>query len=84
MGSIMENPIKTYRERKQLSRKDLAKILDVSRQLISHIENGRRQITPENAVKWEKLIGLSRQEMRPDMFDVPVKARRVRSTPIHR
>lgn len=67
----INNPIKDYRASKGWSLKRLADRLGVSVQLISHIENGRRQITAEKAVDWELRTGgeITRYELRPDLFD---------------
>lgn len=65
-----KHPLQAYRECQNLTQEGLAAILGVSNQLISHIETGRRPVTPENAVHWEELLGrqLTRYELRPDLF----------------
>nr|WP_311530328.1 helix-turn-helix transcriptional regulator [uncultured Ralstonia sp.] len=63
-----ESVLKRYRQEHGLSRKELAKTLGVSVQLVGHIENGIRIISADNAVKWEGLLGIDRSEFRPDLF----------------
>lgn len=46
----------------------LAEILGVSDATITHIENGRRRITPENAKDWEKKIQISKEILCPEIF----------------
>lgn len=46
--------LKTYRLQKNLTQRQLAKLLGISWQMISHIERGRRGITIENAMAWQK------------------------------
>ena len=43
-------------------------MLGVSDATITHIENGRRRVTPERAIEWERLIGIPRGELCPEVF----------------
>ena len=64
----MIHPLKSYRNVKGLTQGELAAILGVSDATITHIENGRRRITPENAIKWEGLIEIDRARLCPKVF----------------
>ena len=50
------------------SQQKLADSLGVSKQLISSYVNGRAKVTAANAKKIEKLTGVKREEIRPDLF----------------
>lgn len=63
-----DHPIKAYRERHGLTQGALAEILGVSDATITHIENGRRRITPQNALAWEAKIGIPRAALCPEIF----------------
>lgn len=52
-----------YREKHQLSQRQLADKLGISRQLVSLIELGKRRITPENANDWAPKLGLQREDL---------------------
>ena len=62
--------IKRYREKQGLTKADLATKLGVSQSFITHIETGRRAVSPAMAVRWETLTHgvLSRAALRPDIF----------------
>lgn len=64
----MSNALKSYRERKRLSQKDVAALIGVSRQMVSFLENGKRCITGETAVLIEQRLGINRVLLRPDLF----------------
>lgn len=64
----MTNPLKQYRTLKGLTQQELADLLKVSRQLVSFIEAGAREITPENAVAWESTLGIPRETLCPEIF----------------
>lgn len=65
---MKEHPIRAYRKANDLTQGELGEILGVSDATITHIENGRRRITPENAKEWEKKIPLSKEILCPDIF----------------
>jgi transcriptional regulator with XRE-family HTH domain len=54
-----------YREENDLSQEELAGKLGVSRQMVSFIENGERDITPENASSWGRVLGIPREKLHP-------------------
>jgi transcriptional regulator with XRE-family HTH domain len=60
--------LKTYRQSKNLSRRQLAERLEVSHILVASIEAGHRRITPENAKKWEPILGINRAMLCPEVF----------------
>ena len=64
----MSNPLREYREQHSLTQHQLAKLLEVSRGLVSLIESGARPITPENAKEWESKLRIDRSELCPGVF----------------
>ena len=60
--------LKEYRLAKGLTTTDLAKIVGISRPHMSRLENNKMKITAETAVRIEKLLGISRADLRPDLF----------------
>ena len=68
------HPLRTYRSENHLTQGMLAEILGVSDATITHIENGRRRITPENAKDWEKKIPISKEVLCPEIFGDEQKA----------
>ena len=63
-----KNPIQGYREAKGLSQGEMAELLGCSDALISHIETGKRSITPERAIEWEPILGIPRSRLCPAIF----------------
>ncbi len=64
----MTHPLKQYRADHALTQGQLAEVLGVSDATITHIENGRRRVTPENAIEWEEKIGIPRARLCPKVF----------------
>ncbi len=60
--------IKERRQKLNLSITAVATQLGVSRSQASRLENGKSNITAEMAIKLEKVLGISRAELRPDLF----------------
>lgn len=65
---MVPNPLTKYRKQKKLSQHELAKVLDCSPALVSHIERGRRAISAEKALEWEPLLDIPREQLCPDIF----------------
>jgi transcriptional regulator with XRE-family HTH domain len=55
-----------------MTQEQLADLLGVSVALITHIETGKRLVTPENAIVWEKKTGISRVRLCPEIFGASV------------
>lgn len=60
--------LRAFRQRNNLSQAELAEILKCSTGLVSHIETGKRPITPKKAKDWEPLLGISREKLCPEFF----------------
>lgn len=65
----VRDPLRAYRDENGLSQQAVADQLGVSRQLVSLLETGDRQYTPEMAVLIEKELGIPRVKFRPDLFE---------------
>jgi transcriptional regulator with XRE-family HTH domain len=57
-----------YRKDHGLTQAQLGEILGVSDATITHIETGKRPVTPQNAIAWEEKIGISRAVLCPEIF----------------
>lgn len=64
----MSNPLYSYRKKKGLTQSEIARALGVSRQMVQMLETGDRGFTAEMAVKVEKMFGIDRVLIRPDIF----------------
>lgn len=62
------NPLTAYREKHRMTQGALAELLQISRPLLCQIEAGNRQITPENAKRWEGVLGISKKVLCPRIF----------------
>lgn len=60
---ILNNNIKSIRERLGIRQDDLAKILNISASTLSNKEAGRRHFTVEEVLKLEKILNVSVSEM---------------------
>lgn len=47
-------------------------MLGVSAAEVSRWESGRRQVPAERVIEFEKITGIPRHKLRPDVFDTPV------------
>lgn len=57
----MAHPLEHYRKKNGMTQGALAKELQCSPALVSHIEQGRRHVTRRYAIKWEKIVGIPRE-----------------------
>lgn len=73
-STMREHPIRKYRIEQKMTQGQLAEILGVSDATITHIEMGRRRVTPENAKDWEKKIPISKEVLCPEIFGDGQKA----------
>lgn len=62
------HPLRAYRSLHEVSASDLAKKLGVTEAALRHWENGIRSIKATKCVEIEKLIGIDRAILRPDLF----------------
>lgn len=63
MGGLLKNKIENLRKEKNLSQEDFAKIMQVSRQTISSLENGRYNPSVVLAYKIAKYFNLKIEEV---------------------
>lgn len=73
-STMKAHPLREYRSEHGLTQGQLAAILGVSDATITHIETGRRRITPENAREWEVKLSLSKAVLCPEIFGEPTTA----------
>lgn len=67
-SNMSEHPLASYLVEKEMTQEQLAVVLGVSYATVNHILNGRRRITPEKAIEWEKKIGIPRASLCPEIF----------------
>jgi len=49
--------LRSIREGEAMTQAEFAKTLGISKQHLSHIENGRKVVSPERAARWAALLG---------------------------
>lgn len=64
----MSHPVTDYRKKNGLTQAELAEQLGVSRSFVGLVEAGERQIDPVDVALWERVTGVSRKRLRPDVF----------------
>lgn len=47
---------------------EASKLLGVSAVQVCRLENGDRKVSPERVLDFERITGISRHELRPDVF----------------
>lgn len=60
--------LRNWRKKVKLTQADAARLLGVTAAQISRYEAGKRQIAPERVVEFEKITGIPRAVLRPDVF----------------
>ncbi len=64
----MSTILKSWRLSAQKSAEDAAKEAGVTVAMWSRFENGRRRVPAERVLDIEKVTGISRHDLRPDVF----------------
>ena len=64
----MSTPIKTWRQRVNRSADEVAKEAGVTLAMWSRWETGSRQLPASRVLDIERITGISRHELRPDVF----------------
>jgi transcriptional regulator with XRE-family HTH domain len=64
------NIFKAIRKERGMTQQQLADVLEITVGMVSHIERGRRKITPEHANEWASKLGVKREQLRPDVFGI--------------
>lgn len=62
------HPLRAYRAEHALSCAELAKALDIAEATLRSFENGHRVVSAETAAEIERRIGVTREQLRPDIF----------------
>lgn len=62
------HPLRSYRRKNRLKPAQLAKKLGIAPSTLRSFENGNRVIDADWALEIERLIGIDRAEIRPDLF----------------
>jgi plasmid maintenance system antidote protein VapI len=62
------HPLRSYRQEKNLRTSHVAEKLGIAESTVRSFENGTRTIDADWALKIEKLLGISRNALRPDLF----------------
>lgn len=60
--------LRSYRLKKNLSTKEVASQLEIAESTLRSYENGTREIDGDLAVKIERILGVDRVLIRPDLF----------------
>lgn len=63
-----QHPLRAYRKARKMTAEQLGKVLGFAAPTINSFENGNRTIMAEDAVKIEKLTGINRAQLRPDLW----------------
>lgn len=62
------NAIRKFRKDRNLTQDEAAKLLCVTKATVSRYESGERKIAPERVIEFERLTGIPRHELRPDLY----------------
>lgn len=60
--------LRNYRTKNRLTAQQVADKLDIAKSTLRSFENGNREIDGDMAVKIERLLGIDRVLLRPDLF----------------
>lgn len=68
----MESPLISYRRERDISQKDLAEVLGIRTPALCKWERGR--VPAARVLDVERATGISRHQLRPDVFGPPAEA----------
>ena len=54
--------LRSIREGEAMTQAEFAETLGISKQHLSHIENGRKVVSPERAARWASLLGYAESQ----------------------
>lgn len=54
--------LRSIREGEGMTQEEFAETLGISKQHLSHIENGRKVVSPERAARWASLLGYAESQ----------------------
>lgn len=66
--AIPKGALRSYRAKNKLTAKEVAEQLGIAESTLRSYENGHREIDGDFAVEIEKVLGLDRVLLRPDLF----------------
>lgn len=59
---------RSYRKKNNLTQVQLSQLLGCTQGTVAHIENGRRQMSYDNARDWGELLGVDPRLLRPSPY----------------
>lgn len=69
------HPLRVYRRASSIAAPLLAKSIGVDRTTLLRYESGRLTIPAERVLEIERITGISRYDLRPDVFGPPISAK---------
>jgi transcriptional regulator with XRE-family HTH domain len=69
------NPLKAFRDARQISKAELARLLGVSRSIAHRWETGTRKIGPDSLARVSEKTGIPKKSLRPDLAEKMEEAR---------
>lgn len=69
------HPLRVFRKDRRVKAGDLARRLNVDRTTLHRYESGKLTIPAERVLEIERLTGISRYDLRPDVFGPPISAK---------
>lgn len=66
---MKQHPLKSFRDEKSLTQKQLGDMLGVSMKLVGAIERGDRPVTARNARNWSAKTGIPKESLCPEIFE---------------
>lgn len=75
MVSTETHPLRVYRRAERIKARSLAGAIGIDRTTLHRYENGKLVIPAERVLDIERITGISRRELRPDVFGPPVSAK---------
>ena len=65
---MTDHAIHKFRQERDMPLSEAAKLIGVSTTIVWQWENGTRRVSAERAVEIERITGIPREQLRPDLF----------------